>query len=134
MMFQHLFFKLSPLFVCSLSTIKLINQSFKLWDMPTFKMNMYHKLKISYVIRLVIIKHDQVREFNDTLNAIWWYKTLMKMHFWVLITYQHRYFSMSSFCRTCIITTYGSRNFLFLHLLHEYWIPPSLIFLGLDST
>jgi len=38
--------------------------------MPTFKMNIYHKLKISYVIRLVIIKHDQVREFNDTLSAI----------------------------------------------------------------
>jgi len=38
--------------------------------MPTFKMNIYYKLKISYVIRLVIIKHTQVREFNDTLSAI----------------------------------------------------------------
>jgi hypothetical protein len=38
--------------------------------MPTFKMNIYHKLKISYVIRLVIIKHAQVKEFNDTLSAI----------------------------------------------------------------
>jgi len=24
-------------------------------------------------------------EFNDTLSAIWWYKTLIKMHFYVLI-------------------------------------------------
>ena len=38
--------------------------------MPAFKMNIYHKLKISYVIRLVIIKHAQVRKFNDTLSAI----------------------------------------------------------------
>ena len=38
--------------------------------MPAFKMNFYHKLKISYVIRLVIIKHAQVREFNDTLSTI----------------------------------------------------------------
>jgi len=49
--------------------------------MPAFKISVYHKLKISYVIRLVIIKHAYVREFNDTLNAIWWYKTLIKMHF-----------------------------------------------------
>jgi len=49
--------------------------------MLVFKMKIYHKLKISYVIRLVIIKYTQVREFNDTLSAIWWYKTLMKMHF-----------------------------------------------------
>jgi hypothetical protein len=49
--------------------------------MPALKMNIYHKLKISYVIRLGIIKHAQVRKFNDTLSAIWWYKTLMKMHF-----------------------------------------------------
>jgi hypothetical protein len=54
--------------------------------MHAFKMNIYHKLKISYVIKLIIIKHAQFREFNDTLSAIWWYKTLMKMHFWVLIT------------------------------------------------
>jgi hypothetical protein len=38
--------------------------------MPTFKMSTYHKLKISYVIGLAIIKHAQVREFNDTLSAI----------------------------------------------------------------
>jgi hypothetical protein len=38
--------------------------------MFAFKMNIYYKLKISYVIRLVIIKHAQVREFNDTLSAI----------------------------------------------------------------
>jgi hypothetical protein len=38
--------------------------------MPAFKINIYHKLKISYVIRLVIIKHAQIREFNDTLSAI----------------------------------------------------------------
>jgi hypothetical protein len=53
--------------------------------MPTFKMIIYHKLKISYVIILAIIKHAQVREFNDTFSAIWWYKTLIKMHFEVLI-------------------------------------------------
>jgi hypothetical protein len=67
---QHLFFKLSPLFLFSLSIVKHINKSFKLWDMPAFKISVYHKLKISYVIRLVIIKHAYVREFNDTLNAI----------------------------------------------------------------
>jgi hypothetical protein len=33
--------------------------------MPTFKISIYHKLKISYVIGLDIIKHGQVREFND---------------------------------------------------------------------
>jgi hypothetical protein len=33
-------------------------------------MSIYHKLKISYIIRLVIIKHAQVREFNDTLSII----------------------------------------------------------------
>ena len=38
--------------------------------MLAFKMIIYHKLKISYVIRLVIIKHAQVREFNDTLSVI----------------------------------------------------------------
>jgi hypothetical protein len=38
--------------------------------MPTFEMSSYHKLKISYIIRLVIIKHAQIREFNDTLSAI----------------------------------------------------------------
>jgi hypothetical protein len=38
--------------------------------MPAFKMSIYHKLKISYVIKLVIIKHAQVKEFNDILSAI----------------------------------------------------------------
>jgi hypothetical protein len=38
--------------------------------MLTFKMNIYHKLKISYGIRFVIIKHAEVREFNDTLSVI----------------------------------------------------------------
>jgi hypothetical protein len=38
--------------------------------MPAFEMNSYHKLKISYIIKLVIIKHVQVMEFNDTLSAI----------------------------------------------------------------
>ena len=33
-------------------------------------MNIDHKLKMSYVIVLVIIKHAQVKEFNDTLSAI----------------------------------------------------------------
>jgi len=37
--------------------IGLINQSFDLCDRPAFKMNIYHKLKVSYIIRLVIIKH-----------------------------------------------------------------------------
>ena len=43
--------------VFSLSIVKHINQSFKLLDMPAFKMSSYYKLKISYVIKLVIIKH-----------------------------------------------------------------------------
>jgi hypothetical protein len=30
--------------------------------MPAFKMNIYHKLKVSYSIRLVIIKHVLVNE------------------------------------------------------------------------
>jgi hypothetical protein len=64
---QHLFSKLSPLFVFSISVVKLINQSFDLYDRPAFKMKIYHKLKVSYIIRLVIIKHALVREFNDTL-------------------------------------------------------------------
>jgi hypothetical protein len=29
---------------------------------PAFKMNIYHKLKVSYGIRLVIIKHALVKE------------------------------------------------------------------------
>jgi hypothetical protein len=30
--------------------------------MPAFKMSIYHKLKLSYIIRLVIIKHALVKE------------------------------------------------------------------------
>ena len=59
---QHLFFKLSPLFVFLISVVKLINQSFDLCDRPAFKMNIYHKLKESYIIRHVIIKHALVKE------------------------------------------------------------------------
>ena len=59
---QYLFSKLSPLFVFSILVIKLINQSFDLCDRPAFKMNIYHKLNISYIIRLVIIKHVLVKE------------------------------------------------------------------------
>ena len=59
---QHLFSKLNPLFVFSISVVKLINQSFDLYDRPAFKMNIYHKLKVSYIIRHVIIKHVLVKE------------------------------------------------------------------------
>jgi len=59
---QHLFSKFGPLFVLSISVLKLINQSFHLCDKPTFKMNIYHKLKVSFGIRLVIIKHVLVKE------------------------------------------------------------------------
>ena len=59
---QHLFSKLSPLFVFSISVVKLINESFDLCDMPSFKMNIYHKLKVSYIIRHVIINHALVKE------------------------------------------------------------------------
>ena len=59
---QHLFSKLSPLFIFSISVVKLINQSFDLCDRPAFKMNIYHKLKVSYIIRHVIIKHALVKE------------------------------------------------------------------------
>jgi hypothetical protein len=65
---QHLLSKLSPLFVSSLSIVNHIKQSFELWDKPAFKMSIYHKLKLSYIIRLVTIKHALVREFNDTLK------------------------------------------------------------------
>jgi hypothetical protein len=30
--------------------------------MPAFKISIYHKLKLSYIIRLVIIKHALVKE------------------------------------------------------------------------
>ena len=59
---HHLFSKLNPLFVFSISVVKLINQSFDLCDRPAFKMNIYHKLKVSYIIRLVIIKHALVKK------------------------------------------------------------------------
>jgi hypothetical protein len=59
---QHLFSKFDPFFVLLISILKLINQSFDLCDRPTFKMNIYHKLKVSYVIRYVIIKHALVKE------------------------------------------------------------------------
>ena len=55
---HHLFSKLSPLFVFSISVVKLINQSFDLCDRPAFKMNIYHKLNVSYII----IKHALVKE------------------------------------------------------------------------
>ena len=35
---------------------------FYLYDRPVFKMNIYHKLKVSYIIRYVIIKHALVKE------------------------------------------------------------------------
>jgi len=59
---QHLFSKLSPLFIFSILVVKLINQFFNLCDRPTFKMNIYHKLKVSYIFRHVIIKHALVKE------------------------------------------------------------------------
>jgi hypothetical protein len=59
---QHLFSKFGPLFVLSISVLKLINKSFHLCDRPAFKRNIYHKLKISYGIGLVIIKHALVKE------------------------------------------------------------------------
>jgi hypothetical protein len=59
---QHLFSKLNPLFVFSISVVKHINQSFDLCERPTFKMNIYHKLKVSYIIRHIIIKHAIVKE------------------------------------------------------------------------
>jgi hypothetical protein len=59
---QHLFSKLNPLSVFSISVVKLINQSFDLCGRPAFKMNIYHKLKVSYIIIHVIIKHALVKE------------------------------------------------------------------------
>jgi hypothetical protein len=50
------------LFVLLISVLQLINQFFHLCDRPAFKMNIYHKLKISYIIRYVIIKHALVKE------------------------------------------------------------------------
>jgi hypothetical protein len=59
---QHLFSKFGPLFVLSISVLKLINQSFHLCDRHAFKMNIYHKLKVFYGIIIVIIKHALVKE------------------------------------------------------------------------
>ena len=59
---QHLFSKLNPLFVFSISVVKHINQSFDLCDRSAFKMNIYHKLKVSYIIRHAIIKHALVKK------------------------------------------------------------------------
>jgi len=59
---QHLFSKFAYLFVFSISVVKLINQSLDLCDMPAFKMNIYHKLNVSYSIRLIIIKRALVKE------------------------------------------------------------------------
>ena len=59
---QNLFSKLSPLFVFSILIVKLINQSIDLCDELAFKMNVYHKLKVSYIIRYFIIKHALVKE------------------------------------------------------------------------
>ena len=59
---QHIFSKLSPLFVLSILVVKLINQSFYLYDRLAFKMNIYHKLKVSYIIGYVIIEHALVKE------------------------------------------------------------------------
>jgi hypothetical protein len=59
---QHLFSKFSPLFVFSILVVRLINQSFDLCDRPAIKMNIYHKLKVSYIIRLVNIKHALLKE------------------------------------------------------------------------
>jgi len=72
---QHFFSKLSPLFIFSILVVKLINQSFDLCDRPAFKMNIYHKLKVSYIIKLVIIKHALVKELlilqvqNDDIKS-----------------------------------------------------------------
>jgi hypothetical protein len=59
---QHLFSNISLLFVVSISVVEFINQFFDLCDKSAFKMNIYHKLKVSYIIRLVIIKHALVKE------------------------------------------------------------------------
>jgi len=59
---QCLFSKFGHLFVLSISVLQLINQFFHLCDRAAFKMNTYHKLKVSYIIRYVIIKHALVKE------------------------------------------------------------------------
>ena len=59
---QHLFSNFSPLFVFSIPVVKLINQSLDLYDRLGFKMNIYHKLKVSYIIKYIIIKHALAKE------------------------------------------------------------------------
>jgi len=59
---QHLFSKLNLLFVFLILVVELINQSFELYDRPAFKMSIYHKLTISYIIGHVIIKHALVKD------------------------------------------------------------------------
>jgi hypothetical protein len=59
---QRHFSKFGHLFVLSILVLQLINQFFHLCDRPVFKMNTYHKLKVSYIIRYVIIKHALVKE------------------------------------------------------------------------
>ena len=59
---QHLFSKLSPLFVFSILVVKLIKQTLDLCERPAYKMNIYHKLKVSYIVSHIIIKHALVKE------------------------------------------------------------------------
>jgi len=59
---QRIFSKFGHLFVLSISVLQLINQFFHLYDRPAFKMKTYHKLKVSYIIRYVIIKHASIKE------------------------------------------------------------------------
>jgi len=72
---HHPFSKLNPLFVLSISVVKLINQLFDLCDRLAFKMNIYHKLNVSYSIRFVIIKHALVKQLlilqvqNDDIKS-----------------------------------------------------------------
>jgi hypothetical protein len=67
---QHLFSKLNPLFIFSISVVELINQSLDLCDRRVFKMNIYHKLKVSYIIRHVVIKHALVKELFFFLSNV----------------------------------------------------------------
>jgi len=66
---QHLFSKLSPLFVFSISVVKLINQSFHLCDRLAFKTNIYHKLKVSYIIKHALVKELLILQVqNDDIK------------------------------------------------------------------
>jgi len=56
-------------FVFSISVVKLINQSFDLCDRPAFKMNIYHKLKVSYIIKRALVKELLILQVqNDDIN------------------------------------------------------------------